>query len=199
VLPIFFRHSNYTSFVRQVPHPHPAQHVRLPQDPPGEPRKRLQEHHVQARIQVPPPPSRHLLKDIQRKDYKKNKENTKETATHEKSIVERSKENNKNERNYEAITDSNQLALNKVKELNADLERKAIFIASLREMPEEELDVIRLLDVLFDARKLQREMLEKLSSLESSSVEGRRQNRTLSLKLELFPEKESPKQECPTA
>lgn len=74
-------------------------------------------------------------------------------------MIERSKENNKNERNYEAITDSNQISLNRVKELNAELERKAIFIASMREMPVEELDVIRLLDVLFDARKLQREML----------------------------------------
>jgi hypothetical protein len=43
-----------------------------------------------------------------------------------------------------------------VKDLNAELERKAIFVASIREMPEEEIDVIRLLDILFDARKLQR-------------------------------------------
>lgn len=74
-------------------------------------------------------------------------------------MVERSKEGNKNEKNYDTITDSNQISLNKVKDLNAELEKKAIFVASIKEMPEEEIDVIRLLDILFDARKLQREIL----------------------------------------
>lgn len=76
-----------------------------------------------------------------------------------------------------------------MKDLNAELERKAIFIASIREMPEEEIDIIRLLDILFDARKLQREMLEKLCSLETHSIEGNRPNRSQSLKMELFPDK----------
>lgn len=113
-------------------------------------------------------------------------------------MVERSKESNKNEKNYDLISDSNQISLNKVKDLNAELERKAIFVASIREMPEEEKDVILLLDVLFDARKIQREMLEKLSSLQSYSIDARKPNRSLSLKLELFPEKGISKQECPT-
>ncbi len=138
---------------------HPAQYVWLSQDPPVKPLERIQKYHVQKRIQVFLFLLRHLLKDIQRKDYKKNKENTKETGSNEKSMVERSKEGNKNEKNYEVITDSNQICLNKVKDLNAELEKKAIFVASIREMPEEEIDVIRLLDILFDARKLQREML----------------------------------------
>jgi hypothetical protein len=74
-------------------------------------------------------------------------------------MVERSKEGNKNEKNYDTITDFNKISLNKVKDLNAELEKKAIFVASIKEMPEEEIDVIRLLDILFDARKLQREIL----------------------------------------
>lgn len=44
-------------------------------------------------------------------------------------------------------------------------------LASLKEMPTKEVEVIRLLDILIDAKKLQRDMLEKLTLLESITIE----------------------------
>jgi hypothetical protein len=45
-----------------------------------------------------------------------------------------------------------------------------LILASLKEMPTKEVEVIRLLDILIDAKKLQRDMLEKLTLLESISL-----------------------------
>jgi hypothetical protein len=43
--------------------------------------------------------------------------------------------------------------------MNSELETRALILASLSETPSRELEVIRLLDVLFDAKRLQREIL----------------------------------------
>lgn len=51
------------------------------------------------------------------------------------------------------------IAASKLAEMNGELEQKALTLACLREMPQRELEVIRLLDVLFDAKRIQREMV----------------------------------------
>jgi|LakMenEpi03Aug12_release.lakeMendotaPanAssembly.Ray.scaffolds.fasta_scaffold4370561_1 hypothetical protein len=55
---------------------------------------------------------RHLLKDIQRKDYKKNKDN--KDGTVERNTVEKSKDYSKIDKNYELSNDLSRINLNKM-------------------------------------------------------------------------------------
>lgn len=56
--------------------------------------------------------ARHLLKDIQRKDYKKNKDN--KDGTVERNTMEKHKDFSKIDKNYELSNDLSRLNLNKM-------------------------------------------------------------------------------------
>jgi hypothetical protein len=49
--------------------------------------------------------------------------------------------------------------ISKLAEMNSELEKKALILASLQGMEQKELFVISLLDVLFDSKRIQRDML----------------------------------------
>lgn len=51
--------------------------------------------------------------------------------------------------------DLTQASLNRISELNSNLEKKALHLADIRDIPRNQTDVLKLLDLLFDARKLQ--------------------------------------------
>lgn len=61
------------------------------------------------------------MKDIQRKDYKKNKENTKEAIANDKTMLEKQKEGSRNEKPYEGMDDGTQITVNRLRDMNNDL------------------------------------------------------------------------------
>lgn len=80
------------------------------------------------------------MKDIQRKDYKKNKENTKEHISIEKNPnFDMPKDIIKNKQPTEVINDTTYITVSKLTELNSDLEKRALVLASMKEMPSKEL------------------------------------------------------------
>ena len=102
------------------------------------------------------------MKDIQRKDYKKNKENNKETINPDKNNIDKSKEILKIERHLERINEMNPTNLTKIYELNNLIEKKALSLAEMKQISTQNSQVLKLLDVLFDCKKMQREMIDKL-------------------------------------
>lgn len=48
-------------------------------------------------------------------------------------------------------------------ELNSKLEKKVISLAEIREIPSKNVEILKLLDSLFDAKKIHKEIVEKLS------------------------------------
>lgn len=55
--------------------------------------------------------------------------------------------------------------IKKINEINLKLETKMLFLAQLREIPEKKSEIIKLLDVLFDAKKLHQSLLGKMENL----------------------------------
>jgi hypothetical protein len=141
---------------------------------------------------------RHLLKDIQRKDYKKNKDSTKEGVPSDKP-TDKFKDSYKNERQSDISYDLGRLNVKRINEINARLEKKALFLAELREMPTKPADTLRLLDILFDAKKLQKELLFKMEQLSFvvTDIEKLPRNGT-PVRLFQTAQKEERARECPT-
>lgn len=63
---------------------------------------------------------RNMLKDIQRKDYKKNKENGKEGTSNDKGL-EKSSSFARNERQFDLIRDQGKQTLKKITEISVSL------------------------------------------------------------------------------
>ena len=71
---------------------------------------------------------RHLLKEIQRKDYKKNKDNGKEVTGVDKSL-EKMKDYVRNEKQNGQNYDLGRQNIKKINEINLKLEMKMLFLA----------------------------------------------------------------------
>ena len=71
---------------------------------------------------------RHLLKEIQRKDYKKNKDNGKEATGVDKSL-EKMKDYVRNEKQNGQNYDLGRQNIKKINEINLKLEMKMLFLA----------------------------------------------------------------------
>ena len=56
-------------------------------------------------------------------------------------------------------------SIKKINEINFRLESKMLFLAELKEIPEKKGEIIKLLDVLFDAKKLHLNLLRKMENL----------------------------------
>ena len=104
---------------------------------------------------------RHLLKDIQRKDYKKNKDNPRDTPDR---AIERS-HGTRADKLSDSTRDLGKQHLKKLNELQAGLEKKALLLADQSDLPSKEADLLRLIDVLFDAKKLYKDLLERMERL----------------------------------
>jgi hypothetical protein len=52
------------------------------------------------------------------------------------------------------------------------LEKKNISLAEIRELPTENAGVLRLLDILFDLKKIHKEIVDKLEFLSKTSMES---------------------------
>lgn len=103
---------------------------------------------------------RHLLKDIQRKDYKKNKENNKDV--HDKPPVENKLlEAFRIDKDSHLVTDSQKHFIAKLVHAGALLENKTLILAELRELPATEYGVLKLLDLLFDLKDLNQGSFDK--------------------------------------
>jgi len=55
------------------------------------------------------------------------------------------------------------------------LEKKVISLAEIRELPTKNADVLRLLDTLFEAKKIHKEIVDKLEFLSTNSKESAEQ------------------------
>jgi hypothetical protein len=98
------------------------------------------------------------LKDIQRKDYKKNKDGKEGTADRG-NLLDKAKDYAKFDKGYELCNDASKNNLSKLLDLNFALEKKALTLAELKEIPTKNGEVLKLLDMLLDAKKIHKELV----------------------------------------
>jgi hypothetical protein len=66
-------------------------------------------------------------------------------------------------KNEKLNSDNLIITLNNMLELNSRLEKKVVSLAEVREVPCRNFEILKLLDYLFDVKKIYKEMVEKLS------------------------------------
>ena len=93
------------------------------------------------------------MKDIQRKDYKKNKDASKECGGMEKTM-DKMKDYSRLEKQNGHNYDMGKQNMKKIGEIREKLEKKMLVLAEMQTIPEKQTELIHVLDTLFDAKKL---------------------------------------------